>query len=153
MELKFKPEETILMGPSAGWSAIALGPFHGNLSYVQDVGTDLLKWILQYLNDQKSVVIFDEESSEFLLIMTPYTTYVISEREDTKLYPFEINAPILYNKILNDFTKHLEKWAAFDVMTDNEEDFKQKVQKNKEKLNHLLTEIFSHPNYQKEETT
>lgn len=150
MELKLNSDTPVIMTPSAGWSAIILDTFHGNLSYIQNVAKDLLQWILNYLDNSNAVVTFDEEGSEFLLVLTPYTTYVIAEREETKFHRFEIDAPILYNRILKDITDNLDKWAAFDVMAVSKEDFKNETKKNKDELNHLLTKIFFHPNYRKD---
>lgn len=151
MELTFKPDTPILACPHAGWSTLDFGRCYGNISYLQNGAKDLLKWILCYLDNHEAVVSFDEEGSEFLVILTPYVTYVITERHDTRFYRFEIDAEKLYNKIIKDITDHLDEWAGFDVMTDTKEDFDTEKESNKKELNHLLTSIFNHLNYRKGE--
>lgn len=110
---KTKP---IVSQPKHGWASFSLPKFCGKLSYIDDVASIILNTCRTYLETEQQVVMsFDEEGSEFHVLIQPYTTFVIHETNCPKLYAYIINAECLIRQLVIDIESNLENWITFNI--------------------------------------
>ena len=69
-----------------GWGTFQLGNFTGRISYIEDVPVDLLQAFIDWREKGSGCAWIDEEGTEFTFVLTPYSMFVISERNNTELF-------------------------------------------------------------------
>ncbi len=79
----------MITNPSCGWCEFQLGNFRGTPSFLTDVPIELLEAFLNYKLTGRAMVWFDEEGSEFTLVMNPYSIFIIEEKEESVLHDIE----------------------------------------------------------------
>lgn len=105
-----------------GWSNFDLKVFHGTPSYLTDVPVDLLNAFIQYHTTGTGIAWFDEEGTEFTLVITPYSLFVIEEKDEPVLHNFsEININNLEKELIEDIEKDLIGWSEFITSDEREE--------------------------------
>lgn len=105
-----------------GWCQFDLGKFHGTPSFVTDVPVDLLDAFLQYHHIGFGMAWFDGEGSEFALILTPYSIFIVEKKEDSVLYDLsDRKIAELEKELIQDIEKDLYGWSMFTENTDTEE--------------------------------
>ena len=62
----------MISNPKHGWCDFKLGNFEGAPSYLTDVPFELLQAFIDYHERGSSAIVFDEEGTEFTLILTSY---------------------------------------------------------------------------------
>ena len=108
--------------PNCGWCSFDLGTFHGTPSYLTDVPVDLLNAFIQYHVTGVGIAWFDEEGTEFTLVITPYSLFIIEEKNESVLHDFsEINIDNLEKELIEDIEKDLIGWSEF-ITNDNREE-------------------------------
>ncbi len=121
-----------------GWCNFDLGDFHGTPSYVTNVVTDLIEFFINGIQTGRSVAFFDEEGSEFTLIMNPYSLYLIEEDKEgnVKLHDFsEMNINKLIQELITDVEKDIDEWIWFNATNEAE------AEKEKSLILQLLSEL------------
>ena len=112
----------MISNPKHGWSNFDLKTFHGTPSYLTDVPVDLLNAFIQYHTTGTGIAWFDEEGTEFTLVITPYSLFVIEEKNQPVLHDFsEINIDNLEKELIEDIEKDLIGWSEF-ITSDNREE-------------------------------
>lgn len=112
----------MISNPKYGWCDFDLKSFHGSPSYLTDVPVDLLNTFIQYHSTGTGVVWFDEEGTEFTLVITPYSLFIIEEKDEPVLHDFsEINIDNLEKELIEDIEKDLTGWSEFITDDDREE--------------------------------
>lgn len=112
----------MISNPKYGWSNFDLKAFHGTPSYFTDVPVDLLNAFIQYHTTGTGMVWFDEEGTEFTLVITPYSLFIIEEKDESVLHDFsEINIDNLTKELIEDIEKDLIGWSEFITSDDREE--------------------------------
>ena len=112
----------MISNPKHGWSNFDLKTFHGTPSYLTDVPVDLLNAFIQYHTTGTGIAWFDEEGTEFTLVITPYSLFVIEEKDEPVLHDFsEINTNNLEKELIEDIEKDLIGWSEFITSDDREE--------------------------------
>ena len=112
----------MISNPKHGWSNFDLKTFHGTPSYLTDVPVDLLNAFIQYHTTGTGIAWFDEEGTEFTLVITPYSLFVIEEKNKPVLHDFsEINIDNLEKELIEDIEKDLIGWSEFITSDDREE--------------------------------
>lgn len=112
----------MISNPKHGWSNFDLRVFHGTPSYLTDVPVDLLNAFIQYHTTGTGVVWFDEEGTEFTLVITPYSLFVIEEKNKPVLHDFsEMKINNLEKELIEDIEKDLIGWSEFITSDDREE--------------------------------
>ena len=112
----------MISNPKHGWSNFDLKVFHGTPSYLTDVPVDLLNAFIQYHSTGTGIAWFDEEGTEFTLVITPYSLFVIEEKNKPVLHDFsEINIDNLEKELIEDIEKDLIGWSEFITSDDREE--------------------------------
>lgn len=105
-----------------GWCQFGLGNFHGTPSFVTDVPVDLLDAFLQYHRTGFGMAWFDGEGSEFALILTPYSIFIVEKKESFVLYDFsDCKIAELERELIRDIEKDLYGWSMFTEGSDAEE--------------------------------
>ena len=105
----------MLSKPCAGWTKVTIGDFEGRASYMTDVPMDCLIAFINALEYNIPVsVLFDEEGSEFTLVTSVDGTYIISEREEPKLFVINKGFLKLVRELINDIEDNLEDWVLWD---------------------------------------
>ena len=112
----------MISNPKHGWSNFDLKVFHGTPSYLTDVPVDLLNAFIQYHTTGTGIAWFDEEGTEFTLVITPYSLFVIEEKDKHVLHDFsEIKINNLEKELIEDIEKDLIGWSEFITSDDREE--------------------------------
>lgn len=129
----------MISNPKYGWCSFNLGDFHGTPSYLTDAPVDLLEAFICYKTKGQGMAWFDEEGNEFSLVITPYSLFVIEEKENPVLHDFsEMRIDELIKELITDIESDLIGWAEFIIDDDREEvlihrdDVRQKLAKLKE---------------------
>lgn len=112
----------MISNPKYGWCDFDLKSFHGSPSYLTDVPVDLLNAFIQYHTTGTGMAWFDEEGTEFTLVITPYSLFIIEEKDEPVLHDFsEINIGNLEKELIEDIEKDLTGWSEFITDDDREE--------------------------------
>lgn len=112
----------MISNPVHGWCSFVLSNnknklFIGTPSYLTNVPIDLLKAFLDYKQKGQGMTWFDEEGSEFTLVLTPYSMFIITEDKEgrAKLYDFsEIEIDALIRELIDDVEANIDAWASFE---------------------------------------
>lgn len=109
--------------PKNGWCSFDLGTFHGTPSYVTNVPVDLLDAFIDYKMHGQGLAWFDEEGTEFAFVITPYSLYIIEEKDVPVLHDFsELNIDNLIEEVIADIESDLDEWSWFSVYSDDEKE-------------------------------
>ena len=112
----------MISNPKYVWCDFDLKSFHGSPSYLTDVPVDLLNAFIQYHTTGTGMAWFDEEGTEFTLVITPYSLFVIEEKDKPVLHDFsEIKISNLEKELIEDIEKDLIGWSEFITTDDREE--------------------------------
>ena len=132
----------MISDPKHGWCNFKLRTFEGTPSYLTDVPVDLLDAFLDYHYKGMGMAWFDEEGTEFTLVITPYSLFVIEEKDKPILHDFsEMKIENLEKELISDIESDLEGWAEFTTDEDDEEklqhknEIRQRIAKLKRYLN------------------
>lgn len=127
--------------PDCGWCHVELGKFKGSASYLTDVPYDVLDALIKHFEHGDIMgVYFDEEGSDFILVIDRLYSYIIATRETDKLYKIDIYNDELAKEIISDIENNINGWADWLSYDDelNVDDRKSKLQEMIEKLKELL---------------
>lgn len=131
----------MISNPKHGWCNFELGDFKGTPSYLTDVPIDLLVAFIDLHAKGSGVAWFDEEGTEFTLVLIPYSLFIIEEKEEPVLHDFsEMNIKDLEKELIEDIEKDLNGWSEFITDDDREEilqhrnEIRQKIAMLKEML-------------------
>lgn len=109
----------MISNPKNGWCDFDLGIFHGTPSYLTEVPIDLLDAFIQYHIMSTGIAWFDEEGTDFTLVITPCSLFIIEEKDEPILHDFsEINIYDLEKELIEDIEKDLANWAEFIAYSD-----------------------------------
>lgn len=143
--------------PKNGWCNFQIDDFTGSPSYLTDVPMELLDAFVEFYCDRKfaACINFDEEGSEFYLVLTANGAYIIEEREEVKLITLNTSIRELAEELMDDISENLTAWAkefSVDVGISNNplndmKIIKERVSEFKSKIK-LLQETFD--NYDKD---
>lgn len=112
----------MISNPKYGWCDFDLKSFHGSPSYLTDVPVDLLNVFIQYRSTGTGIAWFDEEGTEFTLVITPYSLFIIEEKDEPVLHDFsEMNIDNLEKELIEDIEKDLTGWSEFITTGDIDE--------------------------------
>ena len=133
----------MISNPKHGWCDFMLSDekdnlFVGTPSYVTNVPVDLLQAFLDYKIKGQGIAWFDEEGTEFTLVLNPYSVFIIAENEHTELIDFsEVNIDNLIKELIQDIESDLTGWSMFYCGCDDEEEIKA----NREHIRNLICQL------------
>lgn len=113
----------MISNPKNGWCNFDLKSFHGTPSYLTNVPIDLLNAFIQYHATGVGIAWFDEEGAEFTLVITPYSLFIIEEKDKPILHDFSniIEKAELEKELILDIEKDLAGWSNFIASGDRED--------------------------------
>ena len=112
----------MIANPKYGWCNFELGNFKGTPSCLTDVPVDLLEAFIEYHTKGMGAAWFDEEGAEFTLVITPYSLFIIEEKDKPVLHDFsEMQIDKLEKELIDDIEKDLDGWSEFIISEDREE--------------------------------
>lgn len=124
----------MISNPKNGWCNFKLGAFEGAPSYLTDVPVDLLNAFIDCHHKGMGMAWFDEEGGWFTFVITPYSLFIIEERDKPILYDLsEIKIEDLEKELISDIESDLNGWA--DFMTND--DFEKNMQHIKQCIEKL----------------
>ena len=104
----------MLSNPKTGWCEFEIGNFKGTPSYLTNVPVDLLTAFIDYYKKGIGAVFFDEEGSEFNLLLSNYSVYIVYCENKTTLYEFpDVDIDNLANELITDIKSNVDSWANF----------------------------------------
>ena len=102
----------MISDPKNGWCNFKLGDFKGTPSYITNVPIDLLDAFIDYYTRGYGLAYFDEEGSEFTLLLTWYGVYIIEEKDNVKSHVFyDLNISDLAKEVIADIETNLDGWC------------------------------------------
>lgn len=131
----------MISNPQYGWCNFKLGNFEGTPSYLTDVPLDLLDAFLDYHRTGMGIAWFDEEGSEFTLVINPYSLFIIAERDEKPtLYDFsELNIGDLEKELVNDIEKDfIHGWSEFTIDNEKAAKYGNNIQQKLAKLKGII---------------
>lgn len=112
----------MISNPKRGWCDFKLRTFEGTPSYLTDVPIDLLTAFTDYHTNGCGVAWFDEEGTEFSLVITPYSLFIIEKNDKPILHDFsEMKIENIEKEIIEDIESDLYGWINFMADDDPEE--------------------------------
>ena len=114
--------------------------FFGTPSRITNVPVDLLQAFLDYKTNGQGMAWFDEEGTEFTLVLNPYSMFVIAENEkgEGRLYDFsEVNIDNLIKELIQDIESDLNEWSMFYCECCDKEEIKV----NREHIRNLICQL------------
>lgn len=112
----------MISNPKHGWCDFKLRTFEGTPSYLTDVPIDLLAAFIDYHTKGCGVAWFDEEGTEFSLVITPYSLFIIEEKDKPILYDFsEMKIENIEKELISDIESDMYGWINFTTDDDPEE--------------------------------
>lgn len=135
----------MISNPKHGWCDFMLSDEKDNLfvgipSYLTNVPVDLLQAFLDYKTKGLGIAWFDEEGTEFTLVLNPYSMFIILESEDeyAELIDFsKVKIDDLIKELIQDIESDLDEWSMFDCDCDDEEEIKV----NREHIRNLICQL------------
>ena len=133
--------------PDCGWSSLHLkdkngNEFCGHLSYIDNVPEMLLHTFELFLENRWQIAVsFDEEGTEWTLIIDEYLIKILCERDTVSTHVLFISARELIAKILEDIHRDIDAWSEWDAYGDTAEEYKQEAQENKATLLSMLESV------------
>lgn len=117
----------MISNPKHGWCDFDLCDFHGCPSYITDVPVDLLQAFIDLHTKGAGIAWFDEEGTEFSLVLTQYSKFIIEEKDKPVLHDYsELPIAELEKEIIQDIESNIKEWSKFECMVDSVEDFNKK---------------------------
>lgn len=102
----------MISNPKHGWCNFKLGDFEGTPSYLTNVPMDLLDAFIDYYTRGYGAAFFDEEGSEFMLLLMWHGVYIIEEKDDAKLHTFyDLIVEDLTEEVITDIVCNLDGWC------------------------------------------
>ena len=121
----------MISNPKNGWCNFKLGDFEGTPSYITNVPIDLLDAFIDYYTRGYGLAYFDEEGSEFTLLLTWYGVYIIEEKDNVKSHIFyDLNISNLAKEVIADIETNLDGWYNdFMHCSFSKEDLNERLEK------------------------
>lgn len=143
----------MISNPEYGWCDFQLGSFEGHPSYLTDVPVDLLNAFIDYHLKGCGTAWFDEEGTEFTMVMNPNSLFLIEEKETSILHDFSNVKGIaaLEKELIEDIEKDVDAWATnFSILPEETPIIKKEICQKLEELKDLRNRYIKN-NYKIEE--
>lgn len=123
----------MISNPKNGWCNFKLGDFEGTPSYITNAPIDLLDAFIDYYTRGYGLAHFDEEGSEFTLLLTWYGVYIIEEKDNVKSHVFyDSDISDLAKEAIADIETNLDGWCNdFMWYSFSKEDLNERLDKLK----------------------
>jgi len=100
--------------PAYGWSRVEIGEFCGEASYLTDVPFDILSALIAHFEYNIATgVLFDEEGSDFVFMVDKCKSYILSDRDELRIYEIHKDDYEIAEEIINDIEEYIDGWAGW----------------------------------------
>ncbi len=125
----------MISNPKVGWCNFELGDFKGTPSYLTDVPMDLLNAFIDYYTRGNGIAEFDEEGSEFTLVLTRNGVYIIEAKDAYTLHAYhDIDISDLAQKLIIDIVSNIDSLCNDFMMSCEPKKYKCELNKRISKL-------------------
>lgn len=124
----------------AGWCKLRIDDFVGIPSYITDVPVDLLTAFIDYYKKGIGAAYFDEEGTEFNLLLSDYSIYIIQVNFEGKpilRYFPDVNVDDLAKELFIDINSNIDSWSRFGASINS----KYEILQERELLINLISEL------------
>ena len=131
----------MISNPKHGWCDFKIEDYNNNVffgtpSYVTNVPVDLLQAFLDYKTKGQGMTWFNEEGTEFTLVLNHYSIHILAGNE---VYDFsELNIGNLIKELIQDIESDLVGWSMFDCDCCYDEE---KTKVNREYIRNLICQL------------
>lgn len=137
--LGFNWRVKMISNPKYGWCNFKIRDFEGTPSFLTDVPIELLEAFIDLFNSGRGIAWFDEEGTEFTLVMTPYSIYIIEEKDKVVLHDYsEMTPKKLARELIEDIESNIVGWGAFLTIPEEDENYKSECENHKSKIVELV---------------
>lgn len=131
----------MISNPKVGWCNFELGDFKGTPSYLTDVPMDLLNAFIDYYTRGNGIAEFDEEGSEFTLVLTRNGVYIIEAKDAYTLHAYhDIDISDLAQKLMIDIVFNIDGWCNGFMLLCDKKKYRHELNKRISKLNGLISQ-------------
>ena len=131
----------MISNPKVGWCNFELGDFKGTPSYLTDVPMDLLNAFIDYYTRGNGIAEFDEEGSEFALVLTRNGVYIIEAKDAHTLHAYhDIDISDLAQKLIIDILFNIDGWCNDFMMSCEPKKYKCELHKRISNLSRLMNQ-------------
>jgi hypothetical protein len=114
-----------------GWARVEIGEdgdiFTGSASYLNDTPVDFLEEFKRCVDSYSTPTIkCDEEGSEFIIVVDDYRTYIISERDETRFFTWEIDRKKFVEQVLLDIESQIDNATHFMYCDEDEDELRKR---------------------------
>lgn len=106
----------MLSSPKDGWCIFTLHDFVGHPSYITDVVEDTFAAFIDYYEKGLGIVNYDEEGTEFLLVLNNGRVHIIytDEYDRSTFYDYpDTDINDLCDEFIKDVERETEAWVKF----------------------------------------
>ena len=129
----------MISNPKNGWCDFKLGDFVGRPSYLTDVPMDLLDAFISYFRDGCGICWFDEEGTEFTLVLKHPIKFILEERESIKTHRVDLDVYGMAKELISDIELCPYVWCIafmhgdvnYDSIEKRMKDMEDKIEKLK----------------------
>lgn len=112
----------MIKNPKNGWCSFSIGNFQGSPSYLTDVPIDLLQSFIDLRTKGSGSAFLDEEGTTFTFVLTPYSIFIIEEKEKATLHDLsDLNIDDIEKELIKDIESDLDGFSNFIVYEEKEE--------------------------------
>lgn len=111
-----------------GWCDFNLEGFHGTPSYIQYVPMNILDAWEEYQNNGHCIIEFDEESSEFCVVVwNNYAIILSCKNGRNKSLFLKISGKDLLKQLVSEITSNVELWAKWCTIGEDYSNIKKEL--------------------------
>ena len=132
-----------------GWASFEIENFYAPLSYLTDVPFDVMNALITYKDTGCCSVWFDCEGWNFTLTITPYNSFIISEKDKAELIELSIQPEELINTLYADIINNEDAWINNFLLCGDEEEEKKEIKNQFDLLKDKMIEKFTKDELQK----
>lgn len=112
----------ILTNIKYGWCDFDLGGYHGRPSYIRFLPFDVLSAYEEYFRYRHCIIEFDEELSQFCLVIWDDKIIIIDNREDKcNNTILNMSGEKVLVKLVNEIVSNVDVWAKWISIHDTDE--------------------------------
>lgn len=111
----------MISNPKHGWCNFKIEDFEGTPSYLTDVPINILDAFIEWHRKGYSITFFDEEGSEFYLVLTLGDIFIIEDKEETTVHTISSKIEDVESEVINGIKSDLQGWSEFITDDDRKE--------------------------------
>lgn len=129
----------ILTNIKYGWCNFNLGDYYGRPSYIRDLPMNILDAYEEYQKYNHCIVEFDEELTQFCLVLWENTVTILNNKSDNKrnCISLDFNAKEVLNELVFEIVNDIHTWAEWNAISNTDEYIKLEEKRIRKRVNEL----------------